>query len=288
MDRNVNTGRLETGIAGGGSLRWGVVEITGVVEEARSRLDLSPVAAAALGRCLAGSALLLSLAPKSLRRLILEVHGDGPLGRVLAEVDPEGNLRGMVGEPRVDLPPTPAGKLAVGRGVGRGTLRVLRELAEGGSFHSQVELVSGEIGDDLAHYLDQSEQTRSAVLLGVLAKPFGIAAAGGMIVEVMPDAGEDVIRRLEANVAQVPGVSHVVEEGGAERVVELLLAGLDREVQETRPLRYACRCSREKLGYHLASLTVEDRDALQEADGSLEAECVFCGERYRYEPAELV
>src|SRR4029079_12789365 len=150
--------------------RWGVVEITGVVEEARRRLDLSPVASAALGRTLAGSALLLSLAPKSLHRLVLEVHGDGPLGRVLAEADPEGNLRGMVGDPRVDLPATPAGKLAVGRGVGRGTLRVLRELAAGGSYHSQVELVSGEIGDDLAHYLEQSEQIRSAGLLGVLRK----------------------------------------------------------------------------------------------------------------------
>ena len=139
-------------------------------------------------------------------------------------------------------------------------LRVLREHAGGGSYHSQVKLVTGEIGDDVAHYLSQSEQSRSAVLLGVLAKPFGIAAAGGMIVEVLPGAGEDVVERLERNLANVPGVSHLVEAGGSVHVVDTLLAGLDREVHEARPLQYRCRCSRERLRHHLALLTEEERD----------------------------
>ncbi|HXO20019.1 MAG TPA: Hsp33 family molecular chaperone HslO, partial [Thermoanaerobaculia bacterium] len=216
-----------------------------------------------------------------------EVRGDGPIGRVIAEADQEGNLRGMVGDPRVQVPHTAAGKLAVGRAVGKGTLRVLREHARGGSYHSQVELVSGEIGEDVAHYLEQSEQSRSAVLLGVLAKPHGVAAAGGMIVEVLPGAPDETIERLERNIAGVPGISHLVEAGGSVHVMETLLAGMDREVRETRPLRYRCRCSRERLRGHLALLPVADRDHLREPDGAIEADCVFCGTKYRYLPEEL-
>jgi molecular chaperone Hsp33 len=280
-------GTLQLGLAGGGALRWAVADVTGVVEEARGRLDLSPVAAAALGRSLAGAALLLRFAAKTPSRLVVEIRGDGPLGRVIAEADPEGNLRGMVGDPRVTVPNYPNGKLAVGSAVGKGLLRVLREHASGGSYHSQVELVSGEISEDVAHYLAQSEQRHSAVLLGVLARPSGVAAAGGMIVEVLPGAPEEVIERLERNILSVPGVSQLVEAGGPGHVIDTLLAGLDREVHESGPLRYRCRCSRERLRHHLALLPVEDRDHLCDTEGRIEADCVFCGSRYRYTLDEL-
>jgi molecular chaperone Hsp33 len=278
---------LQIGLAGGGALRWAVADITGLVEEARARLDLSPIASAALGRSLAGAALLLRLAAKTPTRLYLEVRGDGPLGRVLAEADAAGNLRGTVDEPRVDLPATPAGKLDVGRAVGKGRLRVLREHSGGASYHSQVELVSGEISEDLTHYLAQSEQTRSAVLLGVLARHDGVAAAGGMIVEALPGAPEEVLTRLEENIAGISGVSHLVEAGGPVHVVETVLAGLDREVRETSPLRYHCRCSRERLLHHLNLLPADDRASLLGEDGTIVADCNFCGSRYVYSPDEL-
>jgi molecular chaperone Hsp33 len=284
---SVAQGRLELGLAGEGALRWAVVNVTDVVEEARERLDLSPVAAAALGRSLAAAALLLRMATKTPTRLVLEVRGDGPLGRVLAEVDQDGNLRGMVGNAHVDLPPTPAGKLDVGAAVGSGFLRVLREHEGGGSYHSQVELVTGEIGDDVAHYLEQSEQSRSAVLLGVLAKPSGIAAAGGMIIEVLPGAPDEVVQQLESNIASIIGVSHLVEAGGIPYVIDTLLAGMDRTVKETRPLRFRCRCSRERLLHHLILLSTDDKDHLSEEDGSIEADCVFCGAHYRFATEEL-
>ncbi|HEX2163338.1 MAG TPA: Hsp33 family molecular chaperone HslO, partial [Thermoanaerobaculia bacterium] len=216
-------GTLRMGMAAAGGLRWAVAEVTAIVETARVRLDLSPVAAAAMGRGMAGAALLLRLAEKTPSRLVVEIRGDGPIRRVVAECDDRGNLRGMVGAPRVDVPHRPDGKLAVGAAVGSGLLRVHRELP-GGSYDSQVELVSGEIGDDVAHFLAQSEQTRSAVLLGVLGRPAGVAAAGGLIVEVVPGAGEAAIDRLEANLAGIAGVSHLVEEGGVEHVLATVLA----------------------------------------------------------------
>ena len=280
-------GKLELGLAGNGSLRWAVADITDVMEEVRGRFDLWPVPAAALGRCLAGAAILQRLATKTPSRLMLEVRGDGPLLRVLAEADDEGNLRGIVGDGRVQVPDWPGGKLGVGRAVGRGYLRVLREYEGGGSYQSQVELVSGEIGEDVAYYLSQSEQTKSAVLLGVLGKPSGVAAAGGMVVEVLPGAPEGSISRLEENIAGIRGVSHLLEEGGTGHVVEQVLAGFDREVMEVRPLRYRCRCSRERLRQHLVLLPEEDRDYLREDDGSIEADCAFCATHYRFTPEEL-
>jgi molecular chaperone Hsp33 len=281
-------GTLELGLAGNGALRWAVADITEVMEELRGRFDLWPVPAAALGRCLSGAALLQRLAAKTPSRLLLEVRGDGPILRVLGEADNEGNLRGLVGDGKVQVPDWPGGKLGVGRAVGKGYLRVLREYEGGNSYQSQVELVSGEIGEDVAYYLSQSEQTPSAVLLGVLGKPSGVVAAGGMVVELLPGAPEEAVAQLESNIAGIRGVSHLLEEGGAEHVVERVLAGFDREVKEVRPLRYRCRCSRERLLHHLVLLPAEDRDYLREADGSIEADCAFCGVRYRFPPEELV
>lgn len=280
-------GRLELGLAGEGAFRWAVADLTDVVQEARDRRDLSPVSTAALGRCMAGAALLLRLAAKTPTRLSVEVRGDGPILRVMAEADQEGNLRGLVGHPQVDVPHWSNHKLAVGRAVGKGHLWVRREFAGGGGYQSQVELVNGEIGEDLAHYLSQSEQTNSAVLLGVLGKPSGVVAAGGMIIEVLPGAPEEAISRLEENIFRIKGISELLEEGGIPYVMETVLSGLDREVLEVSPMRYRCRCSRERLLHHLVLLSADDRDYLRREDGTIDADCVFCGTHYIFTPEEL-
>lgn len=282
------TGPLEFGIAADGFVRWALVDLGEIVEEARDRLDLSPIAAAALGRAEAAALLLLRLAVKSPTRLMLEIVGDGPLRSVFAEVDVEGQLRGTVGNPRVDLPSGPGGKLAVGPAIGKGLLRVTRESVDDVRYSSQVELVSGEIGLDVAHYLEQSEQTSSAVLVGVLTKPHGVAAAGGMIVEALPGAPDETLARLEANLAGLPGISLLLEQGGTSAVREAVLAGLAPELVDRRTLHHACRCNRERIRIHLAQLTPEDRAELRAADDHLEAGCVFCGNRFRFGERELV
>ena len=287
-DASLARGRLQVGLAGDGGLRWAAANLTEVVETARDRLDLSPVAAAALGRTIAGAALLLRMATKTPLRLLLEIRGDGVLHQVLAEADQEGNLRGTVSPRRVDLPSTPEGKLDVGGAIGAGTLRVLREYQRGGRYHSQVKLVTGEIGEDIAHYLHQSEQIRSAVMVGVLGKPEGVVGAGGVLVEVMPDAGEELLETLEANIRRLPGgVSRALEEGGLDRLLGIVLADLGSRVVEERTLHYRCRCSRDRLKRHLVLLSEEDREDHALDDGSIEAECLFCGEKYLYPPDEL-
>lgn len=289
-DQNTATseGQLELGLAGEGYLRWAAVDLTEVVRDVRDRRDMGPVATAALGRCLGGAALLLRLAAKAPTRLSVEVRGDGPILRIFAEADQEGNLRGMVGDARVDVPHWDNNKLAVGRAVGKGHLWVRRELAGGGSYQSQVELVNGEIGEDLAHYLQQSEQSRSAVLLGVLGKPTGVVAAGGMIVEVLPGAPETLVDALEQNITGIRGISELFDIGGLPLVLDTVLAGMDREVKETTAIRYRCRCSRERLLQHLVLLPADDRDYLRREDGTIDADCVFCGSHYVFTPEELL
>jgi molecular chaperone Hsp33 len=281
-------GELQAGTAAEGDLRWVAVDVTAPAELVRGRLDLSPVAAAALGRCMAGAAMLLRLSAKAPWRLVLEVRGDGPLGKVMAEADQEGNLRGLVGEPQVQVAHNANGKLAVGAAVGEGTLHVLREYEQRGvRYQSQVRLVSGEIGEDLAHFLEQSEQTRSAVLVGVLTRPEGVTAAGGLVVEVMPGAREETIARLERNIEASREVSRILEAQGAPGVQEAILAGLRPQRRERQALRYHCRCSRERFLGHLLGLSEEQLEELGLDTEVAQAECGFCGEVYLFQPSEL-
>ncbi len=286
------TGTLEQGLAHHGDLRWAAVDLSAVVEAARARLDLSPVAAAALGRALTGAVLLLRMALKTPSRLILEIKGDGPLGGVVAEVDHHGNLRGMVGNPRVDVPHKSDGKLAVGTAVGVGVLRVIREEPDNRRYQSEVALVSGEIGEDLAHYLEQSEQTQSAVLVGVLAQPSGVTAAGGMMLEALPGTPGSAVTALETNLkgftgAGLSGVSRVLAEGGLEAVIGLALKDLAPERHGAVTLSYRCRCSRERIRAYLVAIARSESEPLHDEQDRIAVECAFCGEQYEYRSAEV-
>ncbi|MEO8502539.1 MAG: Hsp33 family molecular chaperone HslO [Acidobacteriota bacterium] len=283
-------GRLEFGIAGKGSLRWAAADITGILEEARRSMDLSPVSAAALGETLTAAALLLQFASKDPSRLVVDIRGAGPLRKLIAEVDDQGNLRAMVGEPRAEVAPSaPApspGTLAVGEALGQGFLRVLREV-RGKSHESVVQLITGRLALDFAHYLEQSEQRRSAVVLGVLAKPTGIAAAGGMLVEYLPGRPTDALDIVESNLGQLGEASRILESGGLQGLVAEVLNGLEVQDLGGKPLRYKCRCDRERLRDQLSLLSQGDREHLRRDDGSTEAECAFCGTVYRFAAREI-
>ncbi|MCG8460737.1 MAG: Hsp33 family molecular chaperone HslO [Holophagales bacterium] len=279
-------GILRLGLAAG-DLRFAAVNLSAPVEAMRRRLDPSPVAAVALGRAMVAATLLLRFSSRDPLRLRLEVLGDGPLGKVMAEVDKDGYLRAMVDQLRFE---GDAGSpLAVGSAVGSGLLRVtLESKRRPAPWSSQTELVDGEIGNDLVHFLEQSQQIRSAALLGVLPSTSGIEAAGGVLVEALPGAPEAAVRRLEQNIAHLGGVGVTVRDAGGEGLLEAVLDGLEIEELEHHQVRYSCKCSRDGLLERLRTLTREDLQEVAGEDGKAIVECAFCLGQLMFELDELL
>jgi molecular chaperone Hsp33 len=252
---------------------------TELTEEARRRHDCFPVAAAALGRTMT-AALLLAANLKTDEYLTIRIAGDGPLGGVIADAHAQGTVRGYVRNPYVDLPLN-GHKLPVGQAVGKGHIHVTRFTGLKQPFSGTAELVSGEIGEDVAHYLLVSEQTPSTVALGVLVNPdYSVGAAGGIVVQAMPGAADEVLAKVEANLAALPPVSELVR-GGADAASLLLkvFAGLEATVFEPAKLAFLCQCSTERVEAMLVSLGREELAAMA-AEGQAEVRCHFCGEQY--------
>ena len=268
-------GTLRLGLAGSGDFRWATVDLTGPLEALRRRLDPSPVAAVAMGRCLAAAALVLRFTTKDPGRIRLELLGDGPLGKVLVEVSSDGMLRAMVDELR--FPGVAGDPLSVGAAVGRGLLRVTQESVRRPTpYVSQTELITGNVGEDLVHYLEQSLQIRSAALLTTKPAASGIVAAGGLLVEALPGADGERLSRLERNIAALGDLGAVVESSGDQGLLERVMDGFDIEELEEHTLRYGCSCSREVLLDRLMSLPPEDLQEVAGEDGKATLECAFC------------
>ena len=273
-----------------GQVRGIAITGTHLVEAIRRRHRTYPVATAALGRALLGTLLLAQALIKPPDRLTLRLLGDGPLGAVVADADALGTVRGYVLEPKVALPLKENGKLDVGRAVGRsGTLAVSRTSQDGPPYSSSVRLVTGEIGEDLAHYLWRSEQVPSAVTLGVLLRATGtVQAAGGILLQVLP-GGEEYANELEQRVSALGPVSARIAAGAtAEDLLAELLGGLPgfQAAEEGTP-RLRCTCSRARARRSLLLLGADALDELVE-DGGADLSCHFCGHSYHYDVAELV
>lgn len=286
-------GRLFAGVAAGGALRWAAVDLTAVVEEARWRLDLGPAATVALGRCASAAAMLLRMTSKRPNRLQVDARGEGPLRRVMAEAEAGGGIRGWIGNRLASLNDggevgsEARGQIHIGPLLGKGLLRIRQEDQQGRAYESQVELVSGEIATDIAHYLRQSEQRRAAVLMGVLLDPGGVRSAGGVMVEALPGVDNEIVSDLEGRIGELDSVSRWLEAEGTRLAVEQLLAGLDPREVESGPLVYRCRCRRERLLAHLEVLTDQEIAELTDATGTLLAECAFCGREFLFRADEV-
>ena len=268
-------------------IRIVAVITTEIAEEARKRHNCSPVATAALGRVMT-AALLLSETIKGDESITIRVAGNGPLGNVVADTPERHCVRGYIHNPAVDLPAV-NGKLAVGEGVGTGMLHVTRFNPQREVFTGTVELVSGEIAEDITRYLLESEQIPSTVGLGVLVGTDGqVTGAGGFLVQAMPDATDDMISNIEQNLSLVASPSHLAMEGvTAAGMVRLLLAGLTGEtVYEPEPVVFQCTCNRERVANMLNSLGRDEMNAMME-EGQAEVRCNFCNELYQFTEKEL-
>jgi len=279
---------LVRGVGEDGQFRVFAAVTTGLVEEARRRHDTWPVASAALGRGLTAG-LLLGANLKGDDLLTLRILGNGPLGAIVVTANAEGEVRGYVQEPHVDLPAAPEGKLPVGAAVGRGFLHVTKDLGLKEPFTGSVELVSGEIGEDVAQYLLTSEQTPSAVSLGVLVGPdASVKASGGLIVQLFPGASEEILSHLEKSLLEMPPVSSLVNlEMSPEDIVARAVNGLNIRYLGKNPVRFACKCSQEKAWDILAAMGKKELEELLREQGKVEVHCNFCGERYTFEAPDF-
>ncbi|MGQ0550460.1 MAG: Hsp33 family molecular chaperone HslO [Armatimonadota bacterium] len=282
MKPDANGDMLVRAIAADGAVLACVAIATGVTEEARLRHGTLPTATAALGRTLVAAAMLGS-GLKGQQTVMVRVLGDGPLGPVICESTADGALRGYVTNPQTDLAPTPARKLDVGGAVGRrGTFHVTRDLGLRDHYQGSVPLVSGEIGEDLAAYLVNSEQVPSAVTVGVLVGPdHGVLASGGLLLQVLPGAPESIPAYLEQRVKGLPPITTIVADGASpEEMLQDALGDLSLSVLERRPMRFACRCSAQKVTEVIAALGRDEGERLLREEGRVEVQCRFCGERY--------
>lgn len=260
---------------------------TEIAEEGRKRHDCSPLATAALGRAMT-AALLLSETLKGDECITVRISGDGPLGDVIADTPTRHCVRGYVHNPSADLP-LDGGKLPVGKGVGKGMLHVTRFNPQREVFTGTVELVSGEIAEDVTRYLLESEQIPSTVGLGVLIGPDGsVSGSAGFLVQAMPDATDAVVDNLEKNLALVSSPSHLAMEGvAASGIARLLLAGVpETTIYEAEPVTFGCTCSRERVLAMLGSLDGEEVCSML-MEGGTEIRCNFCNELYRLGKDEL-
>ena len=271
-----------------GNARWVLVKTTNTVEEARRRHGMSPVATAALGRLMTG-ALILASSLKGEESVTLRLLGEGPLGGVVAVANAQGEVRGYVREPLVDLPLKASGKLDVGTAVGRGELTVSRSLQNGEVYTGMVPMVSGEIAEDLVHYLLSSEQIPSAMLLGVLVeKDYHVVGAGGLLIQPLPGAPEEDIQAIENQLGHLQtGISELVTQSESmEELLSHLMGQLPYHVLERRPVGFTCTCSKERLSGTLVSIGKKEIADLI-SDGKAEMVCHFCNEHYQFSVDEL-
>ncbi|WP_414553236.1 Hsp33 family molecular chaperone HslO [Anabaena sp. CCY 0017] len=276
--------------ADGGIRAVGVIT-TRLTEEARQRHKLSYVATAALGRSMSAGLLMASSMKRPGSRVNVRVKGDGPLGGLLVDAGLDGTVRGYVANPSVELPPNAKGKLDVGGAVGNGYLYVVRDIGYGYPYSSTVELVSGEIGDDVAHYLVSSEQTPSALVLGVFVGASGVTAAGGLLVQVLPKAARDeaLVEILESRVASLSGFTPLLQQGKTlPEIFNDLLGDMGLSIfPERQMLRFHCGCSFDRV---LGALKILGQEELQDMivkDDGAEAICEFCGEVYQASSNDL-
>jgi molecular chaperone Hsp33 len=270
-----------------GGVRAFAAITTALVEEARKRHDCYPVAAAGLGRTMTG-ALLLAINLKTDENITIRISGDGPLGEIVTDAHASGTVRGYVKNPHVDLP-LRGNKLDVGRAVGNGQISVTRFTGLKQPFTGNSSLVSGEIAEDITNYLLTSEQTPSTVALGVLVQPdMTVAAAGGFMVQALPNAADDVLCKVEENIGAMPPISQLISEGiDATGIINMVFANLPTTIYDETPLQFKCPCSYDRVQAVLVSLGVGEINDILVKDGHAEVCCPFCSEKYQFDKNNL-
>ena len=282
--------RIVRAISTDGMVQAAAVCSRDLVERARTIHKTLPTATAALGRALSGASLMGNALKGRGASVTLQFKGGGPLGTVLAVSDAGGNVRGYVTNPQTDLPLRPDGKLDVGAAVGHeGTLTVIKDLNMRDPYVGTVDLLGGEIAEDIAGYFVESEQIPTACALGVLVdRDQSVRSAGGYLIQLMPGAAEDTIVKVEGGIMAAGAVSALLErDADPEHLLRTVLSDFELKILESDPVEYRCYCSRERVERALISLGAEELEGILRDQGICQMTCQFCDAVYEFSGREL-
>ncbi|WP_248929075.1 Hsp33 family molecular chaperone HslO [Paenibacillus hamazuiensis] len=270
-----------------GQVRAFAVRSTEVVGELTRRHQMTPTAAAALGRT-ASAALMMGAMLKGEEKLTVQVKGGGPIGQIVVDANAAGEVRGYADNPQVDLPLNAVGKLDVAGAVGTdGFLYIVKDLGLKEPYRGSVPIVSGELAEDFTYYFAKSEQTPSVVALGVLVDiDYSIKASGGFIIQLLPGCTDEQIAEIERQLSQIQSVTSMIDRGDTpEEILRRILP--DVQVMDRMDVAFRCKCSRERVEQTLISLGREELESILTDEGQAEVHCHFCNERYRFNSSEL-
>lgn len=287
-DKNMNDYLLKA-TAANGSVRAFVATTRNIVAEASKIHNTTPVVTAALGRLLTATSIMGSMLKNEEDIMTLTIRGNGPIKGVVATSDCTANVKGYVFEPFVDIPLKENGKFDVSGAIGTGTLNVIKDTGLKEPYVGQVQLVSGEIAEDLTYYFAKSEQTPSVVALGVLIDTdLSVKQAGGMIIQLLPFAEEEVICSIEEKLKNLSSITTLLEQGNTpEDILEILLGEFNVKINEVIPISYYCNCTRKRVEKALISVGELELIKIIEEDKKATLHCHFCGKDYNFEEEEL-
>lgn len=278
------------GITSDGSVRFWIAKTTELCREAASRHKTSPTATVALGRLLCAAAIMGLMLKDENESVMLRIEGDGPLGVLTSIGTTDGKVRGYCNNAEIEYPSIWKDKIDIGYAVGgNGTLTVVKDLKMKEPYVGVVPLVTGQIGEDLAHYFAYSEQIPTALSLGVLLDKQGeVKAAGGYILQLMPGAPADLIDGLEKNISSIPHFANLIDEDiPLEIIADRLLKPYPWRELSRIPLAFSCNCGQEKLALVLKKLGLQELRDILNKQGQAELICSFCGERYHFSALDL-
>ena len=282
--------RIVRAISTDGMVQAAAICSRDLTERARQIHKTLPVATAALGRTLAAASMMGNALKSDGASLTLQFKGGGPLGTVLAVSDNEGNVRGYVTNPHVDIPLRKDGKLDVGAAVGHeGTLTVIKDLHMKEPYVGTIDLLGGEIAEDIAGYFVESEQIPTACALGVLVdRDQSVKAAGGYLIQLMPGAAEDTIAKVEGGIMAAGAVSAILEKNDdPEAMLREVMSDFDLKILETCPVEYRCYCSRERVERALISLGRAELEQMLFEQGGCQLTCQFCDAVYDFTAEDI-
>ncbi|ALS25723.1 heat-shock protein Hsp33 [Paenibacillus sp. 32O-W] len=279
---------LVRGTAWGGSIRVFAARTTRLVDEMRRRHGTLPTATAALGRAATAAAMMGAML-KGDEKLTVQIKGEGPLGQIVVDANAKGEVRGYVDHPSVHLASNSQGKLDVAGAVGRnGHLHIIKDLGLKEPYRGSVPIISGELGEDFTYYFAVSEQTPSAVGLGVLVDTDGsVLHAGGFIIQILPGLTDAELDKLERAIGAMPPVTSLLDQGETPEEILRFAVGDDLQIHDTMELRFQCKCSRDRVERTLISMGEEELRSLAEEEGKAEVVCHFCNEAYSFDKPQL-